>query len=571
MARMISMATRQRLVLLLVLGAVAILPFGLMQAADSPVAKAAENGDIAAVRTLIRSRADVNLPAQDGSTALLWAAYNSDVAMAQALLTAGANVNAANRYGVTPLLQASRTGDVVMMETLLKAGADPKQRHPEGETALMAAARTGKMDAVRVLLSRGLDVNAADGFQRQTALMWAASDGHVDVVKALMEAGALPNIKAHLTTLTERSHADHPTGGFTALMFAARNGHEAVVRELMTNPATNPNMTNGDGATAMMIAIMNDRFDLASKMLDWGADANDGSLYFAVDMHDVTTDARARDGSLLRANHANQLTALDMIKVLLDKGADPNKVFQGTLHSVSMGTGDTHNGTPFYRAATASDVEALKLMVAKGADLEQTPPAAPAGGRGGGANAGRTPIMAAMVGGRGYAFGGGPGFGRIGPPPFREPSNRTPADALKVLLDAGANPNAATPDGLTIVHQAAAAGSLEMIRALAGKGAKLDTPNKDDLTALDIAEGKTAANAPPARAGGAAAAAPAPAGGRGAASKYEVAKLLRELMGLPPSTEPPPAPAPATPLTPEEQAVADANAAAAAAAQFGNN
>ena len=138
------------------------------------------------------------------------------------------------------------------------------------------------------------------------------------MVKALLAAGADPNRKAHVTTIDERKHADHATGGFTALMFAVRNGHEPVAKALIKGGA-DPKLTNGDGATAMVIAIVNDRFDLASTLLDLGADPNDGSLYFAVDMHDATTDMRARDGSRLRADHPNKLTALDLVKLLLDK------------------------------------------------------------------------------------------------------------------------------------------------------------------------------------------------------------------------------------------------------------
>ena len=58
---------------------------------------------------------------------------------------------------------------------------------------------------------------------------------------------------------------------------------------------------------ATIVAIVNDRFDLAKTLIDLGADANDGSLYFAVDMHDATTDMRAHDGSRLRADHPNKL------------------------------------------------------------------------------------------------------------------------------------------------------------------------------------------------------------------------------------------------------------------------
>ena len=120
------------------------------------VADAAKADDLPAVRKLIKEHADVNTPANDGSTALLWAAYHSDVEMTKALLAAGAAVDAANHYGVTPLLQASRNGDVEVMRALLDAGADPTRWHPEGETPLMAASRTGHVDAVKLLLSQGL-------------------------------------------------------------------------------------------------------------------------------------------------------------------------------------------------------------------------------------------------------------------------------------------------------------------------------------------------------------------------------------------------------------------------------
>jgi hypothetical protein len=92
-------------------------------------------------------------------------------------------------------------------------------------------------------------------------------------------------------------------------------------------------------------------------MLELGADANDGSLYFAVDMHDATTDMRARDGSRLRADFDNTLTALDLVKLLLDKGADPNKAFVGKLHHSALCCDADHNASPFFRAAQAADVE----------------------------------------------------------------------------------------------------------------------------------------------------------------------------------------------------------------------
>jgi uncharacterized protein len=531
--------------LLLVLGFATVQRNGILQAAPNiaAVADAAKTDDLPEIRKLIKEHADVNAPASDGSSALLWAAFHSDAEMTKALLAAGAWVETPNHYGVTPLLQASRNGDVEVMQALLEAGANPTRWHPEGETPLMAAARTGRVDAVKLLLSRGSLVNAADPYQEETALMWASAEGQVEVVKVLLAAGADPNLKAHVSTLTDRKDADHPSGGFTALMFATRNGHVDVVEALIKGGA-DPKLTNADGATATIVAIVNDRFDLAKELLDLGADPNDGSLFFAVDMHDATTDMRAHDGSRLQPSHPNNLTALSMVKVLLDLGADVNKPFIGALHSTTLCCGASINSSPFYRAATAADIEVLKLMLAKGAKIEWSPseikpkdgkPAAP--GRPN-PNIGKTPMMAAIKGGLGAPIAGGPGFTRIGPPQFREPGSRDALEALKLLLAAGADPNVKAPDGSTPLHQAVEEQQVPIIRALVAAGGKLDAVNKDNLTPLLLAEKPKKPN-------------PADMGDLDAYkpkrnSKEEVIAALRDLMHLgpnDPAPQPPPLPA----------------------------
>lgn len=489
------------------------------------VAAAARANDLAQVRQLIKSGADVNAPATDGSTALLFAAYDSNLEMVKALLAAGADPNVANHFGVTPLLQASRYGDEATMETLLKGGADIGKAQREGETPLMAAARAGSVPAVKLLLKHGADANAAESLWDETALMWATAEGHLDVVDALLAAGADPNRKARASELTKRStRTDFPSGGFTAVMWAARNGDEALVRRLVQGGA-DLKLANADGATALTLAIINDRFDLAAKLLDLGADANDGSLYQAVEMHDATTDWRAKDGTRLRAEHPNTLTALDTIKVLLDHGADPNKPYDRQMHSASMCC-DTHaNGTPFYRAAIAADVETLKLMIAKGADVEWAPKAVEKGPRDGLGpnNTGKTPLMVAMDGGKGVGMAGGPGDIREGAEaPFREVSNRNPLDAMQVLIDAGANINAKTPAGDSALHIAAFAGKLEVVKLLAKNGADLSLKDGAGLTALQVVE-KQPPRPPPPTSG-------ALAGEKQGAQPTEVAAVLRELM-----------------------------------------
>jgi ankyrin repeat protein len=159
-------------------------------APSSPVADAAMKGDVAAVKSLIQQKADVNAPQPDGATALQWAAYDNNLALADVLLAAGADVKKANREGATPMYLASIRGSAPMIERLLKAGSDPNQAGPQGETPLMLAARNGNLDAIKVLVDHKADVNGKEELRGTTPIMWASSEGHADAIKVLIAAGA---------------------------------------------------------------------------------------------------------------------------------------------------------------------------------------------------------------------------------------------------------------------------------------------------------------------------------------------------------------------------------------------
>ena len=158
--------------------------------AQTPVADAAMQRDNALVAALLETGADVNLAQADGATALHWAAYHGNLSLAGLLLEAGADLSAANRNGSTPLWLAASHGDAAMVEALLEGGADANEALPLGRRPLMLAARSGAVDAVRALLDHGADANAAENERGTTALMQAADQGHADVVAVLIEHGA---------------------------------------------------------------------------------------------------------------------------------------------------------------------------------------------------------------------------------------------------------------------------------------------------------------------------------------------------------------------------------------------
>lgn len=459
--------------------------------AAGTIAAAARADDVDQSRQLIGGGADVNLPEPDGTTPLLWAVYNSSPELVQLLLDAGADPNTPNSLDISPLLQASRYGNAGLISALLASGARLADATLATEPPLLAAARAGSVEAVSMLLAAGADPNGTEPLEQQAALMWAVAEGHLDVARVLLDAGADPDLQARISELTERKNADFPSGGFAPLHWAARNGDEAMIR-LLLGKGANINARNGDGSTPMMLAIVNDRFDIAAKLLELDADPNDGSLYYVTEMRDATTDWRARDGTVFRADHPNALSALDLTRLLLEAGADPNKPFIGQMHNTSMCCDTKANSTPFFRAAIAADVEGLKLMLAHGADpawspaqevkeendLSDTP-------RG---NVGKTALMMAITGGKGVGVAGGPNDLRYGLPEFRESANRDVLDAVTVLLDAGADPNVSAPNQETALHIAAKALHPGIVRALVAKGAALDAQDKDGLTPLQAVE-----------------------------------------------------------------------------------
>ncbi len=190
----------------------AILPLLLLGGgwSDAPVADAAAQGDLEAVRRLLREGADVNAPQGDGMTALHWAAERGDAELADVLLYAGARVDAGTRIGhYTPLHLASRRAGATVVEVLLDAGSDPNASTTNsGATPLHLAAATGDPAVVAVLVEAGADVNGREGAWGQTPLIFAAASNRVAAMEVLLGAGADLSLAAWSVDVAERERAD---------------------------------------------------------------------------------------------------------------------------------------------------------------------------------------------------------------------------------------------------------------------------------------------------------------------------------------------------------------------------
>jgi uncharacterized protein len=462
--------------------------------ADAPLAEAAMHRDIGAVRSFLARKVDVNATGPDGTTALLWMVRIDDFETSKMLIAAGADPKKANRLGVTPIALASANGNVEILRLLLDNGVDANTIDPNGEPVSWAAIRSGNVDAVKLLLDRGAVVDFKDSV-KQSSLMLAIREDHPDIVRLLISRGAevntvtrvgatpgwvLPNsvpgfghgIGIVRGGLPDRGSRYLIPGGMTPLLYAARDGRVESARLLVQNGA-DLKATDPNGITPLLMAITNNQIEMARFLIERGSQINivdwygRSPLWSAVEVRNMDVD------NATFVNGVDREPVLELIKVLLEKGADPNVrtaetppirrfilPITGSLEWV-----DFVGMTPFLYAARSGDLTVMKLLLEHGAN-----PKIPTFG-------GTTALMAAA--GMNWTFA----------QTYDEGTDQL-LEAVKLCYELGMSVNDMNSMGLTALHAAAnRPGSDPIIKYLVEKGAKLDVKDNEGRTPLAWAEG----------------------------------------------------------------------------------
>ncbi len=449
---------------------------GLMAAPRStPLIDAIRRGDRVLAATIVKSKSvELNAPAADGTTALHWAVDRSDREAVSLLIDAGAKIDLANRYGVMPLSLAAERGDVVIVSRLLDAGADPNTSLPEGETALMTAARTGKADVVKALLVHGAKVNARDNSLGETALMWAAGRNNAAAIQMLIEFGADKNARTSNKARTSGGGATglnrvriEPTS-FSAFLFAVRAGHIAAAKVLL-DAGVDVNDTLSDGETALILACANGHWELAAMLLDRGADPNRAQVGWNA-LHQLERTRRSSFGfGVPGPIETGTVDSIDLMKKMLAKGVNVNaRMSKDGMKDGQRNRLNRLGATAFLLAAKNTDVEAMNVLLAAGAD-----PAVPTADQ-------VTPLMAAagvMI------WNPGEDGGSL------QTQEAEQLEAVQICLQRGNDVNAKDIFGDTPLHGAAYRGATSIIEFLLKAGAKTDARDIRGWTPLTVANG----------------------------------------------------------------------------------
>jgi len=431
------------------------------------------------------------------SAGLHGAAEDGDVAALTEYLREGVYVDA-TQEGLTPLHHAASKGRELAAEMLIDWGANVNAPTLDGQTPLHLAAVNGHDGLVGRLLDHGakVDLKAGSG---NTALHLAAQKGHKAIARRLIAR------KADVNVLGE--------SGWSPLHFAASENRCAVAKLLLASKAK----VDCEGASALHVATVRNRRDMIEVLLEHGADPNakdrDGHTPLHGELVVRYVSERQRQLHVVgRKPPVHQ----DVVRLLLDKGADPNAAI-GTSATVkdleerirktvsgvdakvlaamrpilaelvkkeATGSGDTplhleirlRNG---HLKIAQKLPNVMRLLLDKKADPNRKN------------RAGDTPLhLAAKLKQDDSVtllleYDVQPDIPRAdGQTALHLATRLNRPEMVRALLDKGAKADAKMPDGDTALHKAARLGYAEVARALVAKGADVNAKAKDDMTPL---------------------------------------------------------------------------------------
>ncbi len=486
----------------------------------TPLHVAAEAGAHAVVDRLLRAGVDSSQETGTGATALHLAAQSGDAETVRLLLSHGAGADVRERtWGQTPLMVAAAQNATGVIRTLLDGGASVDLRaHVVDVMARDAEDRRARERRDAVLAGFRDQHDPSQGEWRPTPEQVQAAMRAAREVEAESRDGLPMEAEEWLRKAAEREE-EWPVGfsalvgtegGMSALLLAVRDGHRDAVDLLLDGGASIDLPNAGDGTTPILLAAVNGHYDLVLHLLDRGADPTLASVAGATPLYAVLNKEWAPNSRFPQPtyHHQQQATYLEVMEALLEAGADPNvrlkrQLWYTTYNSDYLGV-DRTGATPFWRAAYATDVAAMRLLLAHGADPDiptMRPPerrrgfgGGGGGGGGGGADepdpSGLPPIPPGGPGVYPIHAASGVGYGQgFAANDHRHVSNGWMRTLRLLVEELGADVNQRDHNGYTPLHHAASRGDNEMIRYLVERGADVTAIARTGQTTADMANG----------------------------------------------------------------------------------
>jgi len=286
-------------------------------------------------------------------------------------------------------------------------------------------------------------------------------------------------------------------------MYGARDGSLNAVRALVAKGA-NLNALSADKSTALLLASINGRFDVAKYLVESGADVNLASVDGAAPLYGVIHVQWSRESFHPQPSTKLERTSyLELIRLMLEKGADPNARLTKALWYSSYGyvyaAASPIGTTPFWKCSEVADIDGMKLLLSRGADPKLTNKdgvdalliASGAGTHGNDdvmSAHGRLAAVRFLVEEMGFDVNAADNGNSFRGDPQQQQQQAQPPQPQQPPQQP--NPfGGMAAGGYTALHNAASRGDNEMILYLVGKGARVEATTKTGVTVVDMANG----------------------------------------------------------------------------------
>ena len=398
----------------------------------------------------------------------LWgAARVGDLDYIKHHLSEGANINELDpQIRMAPLTLATMMGHTKAAELLIQLGADVNIRHEDGGTPLHLSIFLGRFELMELLIKEGADVNAknrrGDIPVSGLKVPWAFTrfltnlfdieleQKEVEVGRAkiaemlninpfqkaegvandVWEAVFIGDLKVVKQAIADGIdvNARNPQFGEPILSTVALMGHTEIITFLLEKGA-DINARNRDGNTALHAAAFLGRAEAVKLLLEHGVDVN-------VRNND---GGSAIDSATLDWGITQGILGFLQIKV------DEAEVKAGRAKVVRLLAGRIKNALQshnLWKASVDGDLSTIKTALDNGSDLNALDP-------------------------------------QFGLPPLGWAALHGQTEAVKLLLEKGANINNRHRDGSTALHSAAFLGHVETVKLLLEKGADINARSND--------------------------------------------------------------------------------------------
>ena len=506
----------------------------------TPLLIASRDGDAPMVDALLAGGADPNAATTSGTTSLMFAAASGRVDAVKILVAKGATVNAKEPVkGETALTFAAANGRADVIRELTAHGADvnvttkvrdlselakeemlalaalrggggqqgrsntPAPRAGDARPAAAPANAKPTADAKVTADAKAAAAKPADARPADTKAQAAAARG---VSTGSGRAGGRSADPMKQVPGLERQYNYTELvgtwGGLAPIHLAARQGHIDSAMALLDAGADVNQPAAGDHVTPTIIAIVNGHYDLAKALLDRGADPNLAQDNGVTPLY-AALNCQWSDKALYpqpRAFEQQKITYLQLMEALLQKGANVNarltrKVWYSQYDFDQSGVDET-GATPFWRAAYADDIDAMKLLVKYGADPTIPTLRTPGRPRTGDAVreaedvSGMPPVPVGGPGVAPFLAASGAGYGEGLAANHHHYAPTGMLAAVKYMVEElHVDPTVRDHEGNNAIHNAAARGDVEMITYLVSKGVDVKAVNREGKTTADMANG----------------------------------------------------------------------------------